>query len=210
MVDRENDVATSPECDCKVGRSAERYALADLDAQLVDRWLGESGDPQSLRSLEGYVNQRILEAAMAGAEVETFDGEAENVYRLLTDEDASQGRRTETRNRLARAGVDVPAVESAFVSHQTVHRHLTECLDVNQESDAGDEADRRERALSTVAALRNRTEAVTETSLQQLARADALSSADFDVFVDVSVTCGRCGRVHSLPDLVRAGGCSCS
>lgn len=206
----EREASQDESCDCKVGRLVAAYSLADLDDELLDRWLGEGGEKESLRDLESYVNRRVLGAAMDAADVDVLDGEVANVYRLLTADDASEGQRTETRNRLERSGVDVSAVEAAFVSHQTVHSHLRECLGASPDSGPGDPAERREQALDTIAALRSRTEAVAETTLRRLAGANALTPDEFDVIVDVSVTCGRCGRVHSVSELIRDGGCSCA
>lgn len=191
------------DCNCKVGRVIDRYDVAELHGELAERW-GED----SLRDLERYVNQRLLRVAMQEAGMEVLDGEVENFYDLLVGDDTSEGVRVEARKRLERASVDVEGVQDDFVSHQTVHTHLRECLDTTYEEERDDEQ-RIESATDTVFALQNRTAAVTEGTLSQLRDADVLSLGEFDVLVDVSVTCGECGRHHDVGALLERGGCEC-
>ena len=178
------------DCSCKVGRVAERW--------------GE----KSLRDLERYVNERLLGAAMRDAGMELLDGEVENFYDLLVGDETSEGVRVEARKRLERADVDVESVKSDFVSHQSVHTHLRDCLDTTYE-DQRDDEDRIESAEDTVFALQNRTAAVTDGTLAQLRDADAVALGEFDVFVDVNVTCRECGRNLDVATLLDRGGCEC-
>ncbi|GGL64726.1 rod-determining factor RdfA [Halocalculus aciditolerans] len=200
-VETTRDVA----CDCKAGRVAAAYGLDDLDDELERRWLGEGRERESLRSLADYANRRVLRSAMRDAGMEVIDGEVENTYRLLTDSDTSAGDRTQVERRLERAGVDVDAVESDFVSHQTVHTHLRECRDVSREEA---DRDRVESARRTIFSLQSRTEAVVEDSLSRLA-GDELALDDVDAFVDIQVVCEACGRQQEVGALIDRGGCTC-
>lgn len=191
------------DCNCKVGRVADRYGLPELHEELAERW-GE----KSLRDLEQYVNERLLGAAMRDAGMELLDGEVENFYDLLVGDDTSEGVRVEARKRLERADVDVEGVREDFVSHQSVHTHLRDCLDTTYE-DQRDDEDRIESAEDTVFALQNRTAAVTDGTLAQLRDADAVALGEFDVFVDVNVTCRECGRNLDVGTLLDSGGCGC-
>lgn len=193
-------------CDCKVGRVADRYDLSDADHELRTRWQGEGGEKHSLRKLETYLNRRVLEAALREAGVETLHGEVENLYDLLTGDGTSEAARVEARQRLERDGVDIEQVERDFVSHQSIHTHLRECLDVNHDPGEGATV---ERGSSTVYALRNRTETVTAGTLERLRDSGALDLDAFDVYVDVRVACEECGRFHDIGSLFEAGGCEC-
>ncbi|MFC6724175.1 rod-determining factor RdfA [Halobium palmae] len=193
-------------CDCKVGRVADRYGLDDLDRELRTRWIGEGHEKHSLRKLEGYLGRRVLESALFDAGVDTLQGEVENLYDLLSGEDTSEGVRVEARKRLERDGVDVDRVEGDFVSHQSIHTHLRECLDVNHDPGEGATV---ERGSSTVYALRNRTETVTAGTLERLRDNGKLALDGFDVYVDVRVACEECGRFHEIGTLFEAGGCDC-
>lgn len=185
------------ECDCKVGRVLERRGREDLGDEMARQWA--SGE-QSLRSLARTFNLAVLRAASERRGVASLEGEMENLYRLLTDDDVTSGTRTQARNRLRRHDVDVEQVEADFVSHQTIHNHLKNCLGVEREDDGGDPA---EAARRRIRSLQSRMEAVT---------ADAVGRIDgggYDVYVDVSVTCPDCGTRHEFGDFVDADGCNC-
>jgi len=191
----------------KVGRVVSEYGLDEFHEKLPDMWLGESGDPVSLRTLAERLNVALLRRAMEQAGADPLDGEAENAYRLLTEDDVSAGVRTQQRNRLQREGIDVESLESDFVTHQAVHTYLTQVLDVSKERT--DETDPAEKHEQRVQRLRSRTEAVTDNSLAELRDADDLTLGDFNVVVDIQVYCRDCGTQYELGQLFRNGGCDC-
>jgi hypothetical protein len=199
--------APGSRCDCKIGTAIERFGLTELNDDLIDAWTGtEKG--ASLRDLEREINRRVLSAALRAAAVDPPEGSVEATYRVLTEDDSGGGR-VAIRNRLDRQGVDIDAVEDAFVSHQTVHNHLRGCLDVSHDSESPTPEERLDTGRQTVTALRSRLEAVTETVVDQLRRADVLSLPPFDVYVDVNVACRECGRYHSIEELLSTRGCAC-
>ena len=190
---------------CKVGQTAARYGLDGLDEELVGRWRGGGdGDSVGVRDLASRVNRRVLAEAMREAGLDPLDGEPENLLRLLT-EDVPASRRLDTRRRLERQDVDVDAVLSDTVSHQTVYNHLRGCLGVSKGSDD----DRLERRGSTLYALQNRTETVTRETLTSLRDGGELDLDEFDVIVDVRVVCESCGRSRELATLLEERGCDC-
>lgn len=195
-------------CGCKVGRVADRWGLDDIDAELADRWRGDGTERHSLRQLEAYVGRRVLDAAMRAAGDDPLPGEVDNVYRLLTDDDVSAGVRVETRRRLEYQDVDVAAVREDFVSHQSIHSHLTDCLAVSHGAEES-VADRLSSARETVQALRSRLEAVAGGTLRSLRGNGALDLDGFEVFVDVTVVCEECGRSAGFEALLDDGGCDC-
>lgn len=199
--------APNPACNCKIGTAIDRFGLTDLNADLIEEWTA-SDDGASLRDLEDEVNRRVLSAALQAAAVEPPEGSVEATYRVLRDDDSGGGR-VALRNRLDRQGIDIDAVEKAFVSYQTVHNHLRECLGVSYEAESPDPEERLQKGQRTVTALRSRLEAVTGTVIDQLRRADVLALPEFDVYVDVNVACRDCGRYHSVKELFSAGGCAC-
>jgi hypothetical protein len=191
----------------KVGRVLAEYDLLELHEELPDLWLGADGDAMSLRELADHINVAVLQRAMEAAGAEPLQGEAENAYRLLTDDDVSVGVSTQQRNRLDRAGVDVETLEEDFVTHQAVHTYLTNVLDVSK--DRGDDTDPVEKHEGRVQRLRSRTEAVTENSLSELTTAGALTLGEHNVAVDLQVYCRDCGSQFDVADLFRRGGCDC-
>jgi len=194
-------------CDCKVGRAIDRFGLEGLDAHLVAEWTDPEG--ASLRELAAETNRRILRAALRAAAAEPPGEGVAATHRLLAGEAGSEGARVAVRNRLERQGVAVEAVESAFVSHATVHSHLRDCLGASPGAEAPAPEERVTGAERTVGALRSRLEAVTDTTVEQLREAGVLALAGFDVYVDVNVACRECGRYYSVTELLSSRGCEC-
>lgn len=203
----ESHVSRDDDC-CKVGRIIDRYDLDEMDDRLVAEWTGESGDRRSLRALARDVDRAVLQAALDQSGMEYRDGEVENFYRILTDDDVSSGTRIETRRDLEHASVPVDRVESDFVSHQTVHTHLTDCLSASVEEP--DAAERVENARDTIRALQNRTAAVSEDTVDRLSRSDALSIGEFSVLVEVTVACEDCNSHYTIGEFLERGHCDCA
>lgn len=188
-------------CECKVGRSAREYGLVGLNEKLGRR----HADGASLRDLERFVNESILRRALHDANVDVL-GDVSSIYRSLTDDAVSAGTRTETREQLARAGLDVEAVTDDFVTYQTVRTHLRECLDV--------ETGRRETlstedAQGTIEWARSRSQGIIERTLERLRTGGQLAGGEFDVTHVTRVTCVECGETYHLDGLVEQGGCDC-
>lgn len=185
------------------------YDLAATNQSLVERWRGEGRERMSLRELATFFNERLLDAALESAGATRIDGEVENLYRVLTADDVSRGVRTQARRRLEAEGVPVATVEDHFVSHQTIHTHLTECLGVSRDEPSKDPSERRRTDRDRIRALQRRTEVVTTDALDRLRQSDALALDEFDVFVDVTVLCDECGTQTDIGQLLDRGGCRC-
>lgn len=195
-----SDSAEASGC-CKVGRSAAAYGLANVDEDLRRR----HARGESLRDLAAFVNRRILGRAIDSAEVDAVS-DADTIYDLLAEDDLSAGRRTEIREKLARAGVDVEAVESSYVSHQTVRDHLRECLSVDTSVSA--EVDP-ESARGTIEWARARFLGIAERTVERLASAGELAVGDVEVTGTVRVTCTDCGETYRFGVLIDRGSCGC-
>jgi hypothetical protein len=137
-----------------------------------------------------------------------LDGEIENTYRLLTDDNVSRGMRTQARSRLQKQDIDVEQLQSNFVSYGTVRRHLKHCLGVEREPTDTDD-DPAEIGTQRIAALQNRTIAVTENTLSQLYSAGELVAGDIDVFVDITIACPECGMHATIREFIENNGCHC-
>jgi hypothetical protein len=199
-VSRETDQTPS----CKIDRTAAAYDLSDEAERLGEYWIRDD-ERYSLRELAVYFNHQLFRGAMEQAGLNPLDGEVENTYRLLTDEDVSQGMRTQARNRLQKQDIDVDQLQSDFVSYGTVRRHLKHCLGVERES-TGTDDDPAETGAQRLAALQNRTVAVTENTLSQFASAGELTAGDIDVCVDITVSCSECGVHASVREYLRVMG----
>lgn len=189
-------------CGCKVGRVTAEYAVPDADA-LAERW--QSGT--SVRQLTDELNERIVESALDDANVGRVEWSRTPVYEALHTDELTDAEAVEIRRELGRAGVDVEELSSDLVSHQTIYRHLTGCLDASRDDDRTP-AERRETARDTVYGLRQRTEVVTESTLETLQSADVTHLGDAEVLVDIEVVCGDCGRSMDFERAITEG-CDC-
>ena len=193
---------------CKVGAVAERYELTDLDERLRERWTAAE-NRAGVRELADDVNTLMLRSVLRWNREGALEGEPENYYRLLTDDDVSRGVRTEARSRLRNRGIDVDALENRFVSHQTVYRHLTGCLDLDRDAEPADPGAALRDAIGTIRALQRRTETVATDTLERLRRDGQFHVGELDVLVDVVVSCRDCGERLPLSESLAGRSCDC-
>lgn len=193
---------TRTACGCKVGRKAEQYCLDDLDEQLYRR---HQDGGASLRSLETYVNERILESALREANVRTVGDSSELYHRLTTDE-VSAGDKAELRARLKQAGVEIDRVEADYVTYQTIRTHLRESLGIDT---SGKSDFSISDARTRISRLQSRSEAVIVDTLERLRRTDELQTGDLDVIISTRVTCEECGDSYPLSQLIKRDHCQC-
>lgn len=188
---------------CKIDRVVDERDLEAVHDALRERW----SDGESLRDLEAFFNRTVLEAAMTTAGMESIDGEAANLYRLLTDDDVSAGKRIDAESRLERDGIDPDALTDDFVSYQTVRTHLNSCLGVET---TREQAFGISDARNTVHKLVSRTESVTLQVLERLAGQGTLAIGSPSVTVSVRVACSTCNDEYSFSALLEEEGCSCT
>jgi hypothetical protein len=191
----------------KVARLIDEYALDGMGAELERRWTADGEERMSLRALATHFNQRLLEARMAAAGIQSLAGEVENTYRLLTDDDVSGADRTRTVRRLEREGVDVDGLRGDFVTYQAVRSYL--------QRDRGaeyvrEEGDRTAIEAENVQRLRGRIATVTEGKLDRLRKNGDIVLGEYGLFVDLNVLCESCGQRYEVDELLERGGCDCA
>lgn len=202
----ESTERSSPGPEPKVKRVIRDYELEGFDDRLVEGWLGEDGDRQSLRDLARELNKAILRAAMRESGIRPLDGEVENLYRLLTSDEVTSAQRTEAETRLERAGLDPGTLRRDFVSHQAVHTHLREHRGIRLPG--SDEPGKKTRTAENIQKIAGRLRTITERSLDGLSNED-VTVGDPDVFVSIQVYCDDCGRQFDVEELFSRGGCDC-
>lgn len=195
------------DCDCKVGTVADRYGLDDISTRLGVLWTTDGDERYSLRELADHFNQRVVESAMSDADMNPLEGEVENVYRLLTDEESSPGHRVQAEHRLKFEGVSVADVRDDFVAHQTVYRHLKNCLEAEYERETG--AARVERDVERIEAFRNRVRLVVDETVQRLCAAGLFSMTAPSAYVEIRILCEKCGARYSPRELLERDHCDC-
>lgn len=192
------------DCGCKLGRVAGDRNLGLTLERIETAWREQDA---SLRNLERVFNQTVLEAALETEGYVPLDGEVDNLYRLLTDDDVTGGMRMQARNRLKDQGLDIDTVKADFVSYQTINRHLKECCGITNPTEVTDIS--LSEAENRLFALRTRAVEVTRQTVGQLNRTDAVDVGEFDVNVDIGVTCVECGAQADLVELCTGWRCDC-
>lgn len=190
----------------KVASLIEAYELHGVGDELESAWTATGEHHRSLRALADEFNCALLERRLTEAGVQTVDGEVENMYRLLTDDDTAEGDRVRLERRLERDGLDTEALRGEFVSYQTVRRYLTNVRGAEYERPEGD---RLEKEAENLNRLRGRTESVTQTKLEQLRGSD-LTLGEFRASVDIRIFCEECESQYDLETLFDRGACDCS
>lgn len=191
-------------CGCKVGRLLEEYGLVSMNDELAFDWTREDGEDCSVRALTDRFNRRLLRRELRSAGVEFLDEEVSTISDHLVGDEVNKGQEAQVRNRLSRHGIDVEELEERFVSHQTIYRHLHDCLELDKERTptVDKESDRIHR-------LQNRSEAVVTDSLRRLRENDRLAAGAFDVLVNFRVMCEECNSLYDVTEFLADGGCEC-
>lgn len=187
---------------CKLGRTAKKYGLDHVDAEIKQRKADGQGD--SLRTLAAWVNTQVLQATLVEAEPYVDEEQADYFHKQLRAE--SRAEQANARATLAQWGIDVEAVEDDFVSYQTVRSHLNECLGL---STRGVKAGGRDpgKTLATLERLQGRMESVLG-DLETLIDQDKLDMGKpTNPAVRLSITCGRCGRECNPLNVIDRGEC---
>lgn len=190
----------------KVARLIDEYDLQGLGAELEQSWTAEE-NRKSLRELASYFNRQLLQRTLDEANVHCLDGELENTYRLLTDDEISSAESTRVERRLERDGVGVDKLKSDFVTYQAIRSYLKNHRGAEY---TPAETDPLEREATNVQKLRGRMVSVTEGKLEQFRDNDELTLGEFRTLVDIRVVCEDCNTQFDILELLDRGGCNCT
>lgn len=189
----------------KVARLIPEYGLDGIGDELERRWTEPEGDRDSLRTLADVFNRRLLAETMTETGMDPIDGEVQNYYRLLTDDDVSQGIKTETEIRLRQAGIDVETLQKDFVTYQAIRTFLKEIRGVSHSTDTTSI----ESAQNSFDRLIGRATSVVEQKLQQFRSSGRLTLGTFQVRTSVTVYCEDCETQYDIKKLLNRNGCDC-
>lgn len=193
----------------KVHRVLRDYDLEGVGDELERRWKGEGSQRLSLRELADHLNKRILQEKMEQANEMTLDGEVENLYRLLVEDDVPARDHARVERKLSHVGIDVESLRKDFVSHQAVHSYLTDVRGVNLASRQASSSTILDRRKEAIQKLRNRLVAMTQENVRNLRETDRLSIGTFEVTATVTIHCQECGKSFDVPELFTEGRCGC-
>ncbi|MGQ3330093.1 rod-determining factor RdfA [Halorubrum sp. FL23] len=186
---------------CKVTRVAAEYHIPDIDERLLRR--RDRGE--SLREIAAYFNKQVLSQALDSATQEIV-GDADQIYNALTGESSTRSKKVELRSKLDRNGVDIQAVESHFISHQTVRNHLHDCLEIDTGRQSHVDIDGGRKTIEWAQA---RSEGVIEQTLERLRSAEEITDVPTEVTQSVRVGCRACGQTYPIEEFLENRGCDC-
>jgi hypothetical protein len=207
--DESSDESIGSSTATKVGQLIERYNLGkEYGAELEMLWTADGDERMSLRTLADRFNKQILETAMKDAGMFALDGEINNLYRLLSNDEVSSGKQAEARNRLEREGINVEQLEKNFVTYQAIRSYLQN--EREAEYSERSDSDRLTGAIESIQRLKSRTDSVAEGTLSRLRNAGIIVLGDFRIFVDINVHCEGCDTQFGVVELLRNQGCNCN
>jgi hypothetical protein len=190
----------------KVPRVIDEYNLHGLGAEMEQMWTADE-NRMSLRDLARYFNVQVLEQALEDANVHLLDGEAENLYRLLSDDDIAGAEKTRANRRIEKHNIEVEALIKDFVTYQAVRSYLMEHRNAKYASTDEDPLDREATNLKK---LRGKTGSVTASKLEQLRKSEELSLGNIRTIVNIQVVCEDCNAQFGVFELIEKEGCNCS
>jgi hypothetical protein len=180
---------------CKVGRVIEAYDLApgdpdyeNMDDYLIARWRGDAeGEAIGYRSLADHLNKRLLRTTSIEAGRQVTRPHIESEYEALRGDDTESRVAIETA--LEGDGVDVEALESAFVSHMALRRHFKECLGEDKDHPTSNTDWRRD----SIDYATTRFQDTIEEICQSLARSDRVPDAEqAQLQTPIFLSCPEC------------------
>lgn len=207
------------QCSCKVGRVASKLGLDDIDEELPARWLGEDDlERHGVRTLAEYFNKKVFRAAVRRSDADIMDSQADYFFKVLMadpsegepDNNVTKAEREELVSELKQKGVDVEKLENNFfISYQSIHNHLTKCLDVSAPTNKKSPEETLESDKDTIRQMGAKQEQIGEAMLKRNLDLDDEQLEKFDVSDQITVRCDECGYKKPLLQMLDEDGCYC-
>lgn len=193
----------------KVRSVIEARELSELPNELEARWRGDGYEEHSTRELADFFNKRILREAITATGSVPLDGELEDLYRLLHDDSVRSSESMQARERLEEYDINVDALQSDFVSHQTMYRYLKDVRQIDTSSPTKSTTELSNATRQAILRLNNRTKKVVTNNVEKLDDRDEFTVGDFDIYVNVQFSCSTCGTTRDITQILDQGGCDC-
>jgi hypothetical protein len=177
------------------------YRLTGIDEELRRRY--ESGDA-TLHELAEYVNNRITAVALDALDNPTGTEPSTVRAALRGVESVPATMRDDLRATLA-GQLDIDMLTDAYVSHETIRRHLNEHLDVSTSQGGFDTFDELQEALNS---YQQQYENGVQGALKRAGEQGMIDGAEYRIF-STRVECQRCSETYRLQELLADRGCDC-
>lgn len=193
----------------KVEQVMAKWDLTDIGSELEQRWLGDDRKEHSVRDLATYFNRQVFAEALADTGTVPLEGEIKNLYRLLTSEDVNTANKIQAEKRLSQLNIDPKRLKDDFVSHQTMYRYLKNIRGVKKETDTISTQDMVATLRRTSTRLTSRIKTVIRQNLETLNKRDEFHIGEFDIYIDIRISCTECGTTRNLTQILERDGCDC-
>jgi hypothetical protein len=197
---------SGPDTSTKIGQIVERYGLHDFRDSLPERWRGENGyEEMGFRKISDVFNARLLlEKLKENQDGRVFDRTAWDYYNRLTSDDEETERKA--REELKQIGVDLDALENDFVSHQSIHRYVTNKMGVSKDSGYSPKQTTRAETLNQI---RSRTQRVLKEHVENGIEDETIALTDPAVDVEFKISCRECGESYDVDTIFGQKYCEC-
>lgn len=186
--------------DPKIVRLMEKYDLDGMAADLEAKWTREDGDSRySIRELETYFNTAIVKSVFNRIGAVPVEYGAEEVYEILSSDDANVADETFLRTWFEERGVDPDELGGDFLSYHSIYVYLRERRGVNPpDTPEHSPEEEKQQNIDRMDRLERRVENVCKTTISTLQRANILPDKDFTVRISFQVECPECMTRSSI------------
>jgi len=194
---------------CKVGRVGEKYEISPgvedvgLDDHLQKRWLGQDEYPEmSLRSLVDWFHKHILRRVYTERGRSTIEPHLQSDYEALQNEDNED--HYAVLSDLESDGIGGEELLVDFISPATLHRHLTDCLNVNKQHKSS--TDKSTADKNKLEYVESNAEMYIEDLLSAWEnRGDVPRASEANIAVRVYLECSECSRQVNIRTVRKRG-----
>jgi hypothetical protein len=145
-------------------------------------------------------NRHLLDAVLNSTGIQHLDGEIENTFRLLSDDDVSSADRTRVRRCLERDGLDVDELEHDFVTYQEIRSYPKGY----QGAEYGPARMREDESPATPGS----DGCYHGKEIEQFR--DSLELGDFRILAGIEAAYEDCNDQFYAVELLERGGCNCT
>lgn len=206
----QDDQLSMADYDRKLDYLVDKYELDGIVGHVQTQWEKDSDDRWGVRACGKFINQSIVDTVLDNMIEQPPLATSEDIVdTLLADEtDSEADNQTELRSWFRRHGVDPDELAEDLIHYRTVYNYLREIEDAESPSEIYDTEELRERAVTRGDRAKTRVRNNIQDRLAFLERNEVISHSEYNVIVQLTVQCNRCGRVLDWAEMV-TDGCSC-
>lgn len=188
----------------KIVRLIEKYDLNEMAVDLEAKWTREDQQSRySIRELETYFNTAIVKSVFNRVGAVPADFSAEEVYDILTSDDANIADVTFLHTWFEERGVDPDELADDFLSYHSIYVYLREERGANPPATPESSPDEvKQQSIDRIDRLERRVEKVCEKTISTLQNADVIPTRDLTVRTSFDVECPECMTRSSITSYI--------